>query len=618
MKKIFALLIIMVSTLAADEGMWPLNMVPAHYELQELEYVQKSCLRLSAGGSGSFVSPHGLVLTNHHVARGSIYEISSEEKDFIKDGFLARSCDEELSLSHLFADQLISIVDVTTELKPLSEKARKAKIATLCSKAMEETGLQPQVVTLYKGALYHLYLYKRYTDIRLVMAPERAIAFFGGDNENFEYPRHNLDVTFLRIYENGKPLEGNPYLPWSSRGPVGDEPLFVVGNPGKTDRILTPAHLAFLRDVRYPLALEQLEERIACLMQFSEKSEEHARIAQDELAGLLNTQKVFRAVYERLTLGVERNEESLELNAALTDLATYYKEFYLLEYVSYPICKYFTLAKHIVRMNDELQKPNEERLTEYRDSELEALKLELFSTEPIYHEFEMVKLNDSIQRLERLLGADHPVVKNLMVHDFETTLLGSIENRRADIDDPFIALARAIDPYTRALRERYEAFSGIEKECYSTLANINKSPDATFTLRISRGLMAGYIEDGRRVAPYTTFASLCAKATSVEPYLLPDSWQPCIPTRTPMNFVSTHDIIGGNSGSPVVNAQGEVVGLIFDGNRHAFVANFFYDDKLARAISVHSQGILEALKKIYKAQELVEELRVTPYEKKHW
>ncbi len=588
-----------LASLAADEGMWPLNMIPERYALDPgfIDHIQKASLRLSAGGSGSFVSAHGLVLTNHHVARSAIHDLSSEQRDLIKNGFIAHSLDEELPIPKFFIDQLISIKDVTDRIAPFAdEHERQREIAAICEEAAALFNLQPQVVTLYKGALYHLYLYKRYTDVRLVMAPERSIAFFGGDEENFEYPRHNLDAAFLRIYEDGKPLQNSFYFPFSTLGPQEDELLFVIGNPGKTDRMLTNAHLDFLKNIRYPLALQQLEARIRSLEEFSKKSDEHARIAQDELAALLNAQKVYKATYAKLAEGIgrDRYSECLDLMEALTDLETYYKEYYLLEFLNFFGCKYALEAKHLVRMAEELKKPNEERLPEYQESNLAVIELELKSSEPTYPEFELEKFHSSVQFLKTALGIDHPAVQIVLDLDKE------------HVD--FNALQLALDPYTRALRGRFEGeFKGAEQACYAAIADRSLSPDATFTLRFSAGKMVGYDD----FLPYTTFSSLFAKEQEEEPYRLPASWQDAkaaLAMSTPMNFVSTHDIIGGNSGSPVINRNGELVGLIFDGNRYSFISHFCHDEKQARAISVHSKAILEALDKVYHASNLLSEL----------
>ncbi len=597
MNKILVLLLFLGANLAADEGMWPLNMVPAAYQLDAsfIDHMQKCSLRLSSGGSGSFVSAHGLVMTNHHVARSAIHDVSTEMRDLIKNGFIAHAYDEELHLPNFFADQLISIQDVTDRLRVCkSDDARQKEIAAICEEAKEETGLHPQIVTLYKGALYHLYLYKRYTDVRLVMAPERAIAFFGGDEENFEYPRHNLDVAFLRVYEDGKPLEHTHYFAWSKEGPKEDEALFVIGNPGKTDRMLTNAHLEFLRDVRYPLALRQLDRRIQEFEEFSKKSEEHARIAQDDLASLLNAQKVYKATYQKLLdgIGIDRYPECPRFKEAISNLTGYYKEYYFLEFLNFLGCKYVSKARHLVRMAEELQKPNEMRLPEYQDCNLESLQRELASTEPIYPEFEMAKFHLAVKMLEEELGSEHVAVQIVQSAGYDFTLL-----------------AEMIDPYTRALRKRYEEeFKSVEEACYASIANKALSPDATFTLRLSCGMMKGY----QAFAPFTTFSSLFAKEQEHEPYLLPERWKeakPNLTMLTPMNFVSTHDIIGGNSGSPVINGRGEIVGLIFDGNRYSFISHFCHDERESRAISVHSDAIIEALEKVYNAIHLVTELK---------
>ncbi len=681
MRKLGVFLFFMQSVLFADEGMWPLNMVP-HDEIAKtygvelspewLEHVQKASLRFSTGGSSSFVSPNGLLMTNHHVGSSAIYSLSSEQNDLIKNGFYAQSLEEELLCPNVYADQLISIQDVTAQvLEDLSEtmtprereEARKAATARICKKAQEETGLQPEVVALYRGALYHLYLYKRYTDIRLVMAPEQDMAFFGGDDENFEYPRHSLDVSFFRVYENNEPVDSKDYLKWSKSGPSVDEPLFVLGHPGRTDRILTSDHLQFVKDVRLPYTLQFLGERIESLQQFSAESEENRRIALQDIHKLRNSQKVFLAMerilkegsiiknkkrFEQELFKTTENEPWLALQKELAALRIYYADYYIFEMLTLGGCHYYDFAECLVRASQERVKANEKRLREYRESELPTIEMRLFSEEPVYPALEKAKLIDSLTIAVKIFGVSHPQIalaldgKSVEERAEEliaNTQLGSIEYRRKlyenpeellGAQDPFIKLALAVDPYARKLRERYDnEFAACEKESYAQIADIlfkrykeSMYPDATFTLRLSVGTMKGYEDVAlngydlltEEVPPFTTFETAYVKARNhsfQEPYKMPQNWRQSerlVQMQTPFNFVSTNDIIGGNSGSPVINKNGEVVGIIFDGNRHAFSWDFAYDDQVARAVSVHSQAILEALMHIYEAEELVAEI----------
>lgn len=675
MKKLLLLCVLLGSfTLAADEGMWPLNMLPKEQiekkygvTLDEawVESVQKSCLRISLGGSGSFVSPSGLMVTNHHVGSKAIYHLSSEKQDLLKEGFYAASLEKERKCPNLFVDQLVSIEDVTSTIQQAlsqemttceREKARKTAITALCKKVQESTKLQPQVVSLYQGARYHLYLYKRYSDVRLVMAPEKAIAFFGGDEENFEFPRHCLDVCFFRVYENGQPLKTNHYFRWSRSGPGLQEPLFVAGHPGKTERLLTSSHLAFLRDYKVPFIVQLIEERIACLTRFQEISQEHKRRANQDMFSYQNMHKVYKAYFQGLKNGpIVQNKKAfeaiafqedsnlplLQLQAGFEALKSYHAEFQLLEGVASRYCKSYGWAKHLVRVAEERPKPNEKRLREYSDSELAALELALFSEEPVYDNLEKLYLVDSLQRAVTLLGKEHQLVKLLLgsrsieeqaTFLINTTKLGDLAFRKrlyahpeeiATCQDPLILLAKAIDPLARAMREKYEnEHEGLEKESYDKVMQAmfaqrkeTLCPDATFTLRLSIGQMLGYQEGQKTIEPVTTFQSAFASAfshNSQVPFDLPEQWvqkQPLVNPKTPFNFVSTNDLIGGNSGSPIFNKNRELVGIVFDGNVQTLLWNYAYDDTQARAISVHSQAILESLSSIYNAKGLVNELQ---------
>jgi len=657
----------MTFSLFAEEGMWPLNMVPREKILEStgveltdswLDHVQKSCLRVSSGGSASFVSSHGLFMTNHHVGSSAIYNLSTKERDLLSEGFYAKGCEEELKCPNLYVDQLISIEDVTDQIEgQLSEgvsaakreKERKGVIAKIKEQAKTDTGLQPEMVTLYRGARYHLYLYKRYTDLRLVMCPEESIASFGGDIENFEFPRYALDMCFFRVYENDKPLETDHYLKWSQAGPNGNEPLFVLGHPGRTERILTANHLRFLRDYQIPFILNFLSEKIACLQKFGERSEEHSRLASNLLHSYQNSHKVYNAFNEGMknsslierkskaesllfeTLNPSQLKAWTTLDSSLKEEQTNFFAYIVLErFGGSHFSKLFTWARYLVRAAEERALPNEERLHEYQESELPALELDLFSTEPIYPELEIVLLSDSLDRVNKLLHLEEndgeEMVRASKLNDLEyrKQLYESVEELK-NSTDPLILLAKALDPFARELREYVENdFNGVQKESYAQITQIlfdrygeSIYPDATFTLRLSMGSMQGYVEEGEWLDPMTTIDGVFEDAeahTGEFPYTLPTSWsdnEGVLEGSTPFNFVSTHDIIGGNSGSPVINAQGEVVGLIFDGNRHTFLWDFEFDQTVGRAISVHSAVILESLQNVYEAQALADEIAPT-------
>lgn len=676
LKSIFSLsslLILASSSLSSEEGMWTFNGIP-HQSIQKqygvtldpswLEHVQKSCLRVSLGGSASFVSPQGLLLTNHHVGSSAIYHLSKEGKDLMENGFLAKTFNEELRCSNMYVDQLISIRDVTddvngksSELKSATEreKARVAAIAEIKEIAQKETGLQPEVVSLYQGARYHLYLYKRYTDIRLVMAPEKSIAFFGGDADNFEYPRYDLDICFFRVYENEKPLTTEHFLRWSPEGPRLDEPLFVAGHPGKTRRMLTASHLDFLQTQEFLVLLQWLKKRQSKLQNFSRISEENRRIAQQDLFSIENTLKVMGRLCDDLAntsmIANKRKEETKlivnnennpwkTLEESLNIAKAYYPTFLVLEGIGSTYSKLYYWAKRLVRLSKEIAKPNELRLKEYTDTEIAKLELDLLSSEPVYRDLEKLRLLDSLQRTMDFLGPKHPVSRIISNHQSLTsrvndllskTKLFDLEERKklySNLDlvhksaDPFIILAKEIDPFSReALFQKENHLDAVQNESYETIAKVlferygeTVYPDATFTLRLSFGSMKGYLENDQFIDPMTVLSGAFDRAKShnfQEPYDLPQSWimkEKTLKKQTPINFVSTNDTIGGNSGSPIINKNGELVGLIFDGNAHSISWSFKFDDIQGRSTSVHSAGILEALQNIYGADNLIQEI----------
>ena len=661
----------------SDEGMWPLNQIPQKqiYErygesLDEkwATHVQLSCLRVSFGGSASFISPNGLVMTNHHVGSKAIYDFSTKKNDLIKEGFYAESLGSELKCPNAYMDQLIEIRDVTEEVNAQvaaemsiqeREEARKGAIAKIKETAQEKTDLQPEVVTLYQGARYHLYLYKRFTDIRLVMAPEESIAFFGGDIENFEFPSHDLDVAFFRIYENGQPLKNKDYFRWSASGPKLGEPLFVLGHPGRTERLFTKDHLYFYRDYAFPFLLEFIQGRLQCLDSFAEKSNENTRVAAQDKSRYGNALKAYSALAKGLNeetiipnkskseaiilskLSEEEQKPWKELSSSLEHAKSYFAEHFYLEGKASNFSKMFTFARHLLRLAEERSKPNELRLKEYIDSELPTLELSLLSVEPIYIEFERELLTHGLNRFVDVFGESHPATEAALagksVEDTVDALINGtrlfdlgyraelLQNPKAvaSSDDSLICLARSLDPFARELREKMTyGLDASKTENYAKITRVlfkhfgeSMYPDATFTLRLSVGKMMGYHEETGYVSPTTTLGEAYHKAIKNHhqaPYALPTSWQTkqgFINEDTPFNFASTHDIIGGNSGSPVINAQCEVVGLIFDGNMQSLTWDFEFDQKQGRAVSVHSEAILHALEHIYNAEALANEIR---------
>ncbi len=632
------LFLLLVSLLSADEGMWTFDALPKELELDQewRDHVQKAALRISLGGSGSFVSSEGLVLTNHHVGAKAIHNLSSQERDLLKNGFVAKSFEEELKCPNMFVDQLVSIEDVTE--KVAKQASLEIAIATIEKEAEEKTGLYPKVISLYQGAKHHLYLYKRYMDVRLVLAPEKAVAFFGGDAENFEYPRFDLDFCFFRVYENDKPLTTPDYLVWSEKGAQEGEPLFVVGNPGKTQRMLTWAHLKFVEEYDYAFLREILEDFRQTLITFGEECDENQRIAAGDLARIENSLKVIRNYQEELSEGSLLEEKRAtetqggpfqDLEESLNQAKEYYPQLLVL---AINPSQLGSIARHLVRLSEERKKPSIERLKEYRDTELPSVEQSLLSKEPIYKNLEKARLKIYFRWLSKTLGEDHPLSKRLQKIDInqlvDESKLDDLDYRKDLFDhpekveistDPFILLAKEIDPFAREVRKKKEDVLDVELgKSYTEIVAQGgfRYPDATFSLRLSSGLVLGYEEEGKYLEPMTSLGGLFTTAREKEnqdPYYLPQIWfekEALLNKDLPLNFVTTHDITGGNSGSPMINKKGELVGLIFDGNRYSFSDNFRYIEGKGRAISVHTKAILEAVEKVYGADRIVEEIGI--------
>jgi hypothetical protein len=672
----------------ADEGMWtfsnlPLKQLKETYGFEPtpgwIEHVQLSAVRFNSGGSGSFVSADGLVLTNHHVGADTLQKLSTAEKNLYATGYLAKSRDEELKAPDLELNVVVAIKDVTDQVTSEvkegasdadAEAARKRAIARIEKAATDANGLRNDVVKLYQGGQYHLYTYKRYTDVRLVFAPEFDIAFFGGDPDNFEYPRYDLDVCFFRAYEDDKPAEIEHHLTWSQSGTEEGDLVFVAGNPGRTSRLNTLAHLEYLRDVAFPLQLEFLAHKEAFLKDYSARGPEQERQAKEYLFGVQNSLKARRgglgglkdeafmrrkaaneaALRSRIAGDAERAKVYSpawdRIAAAEKTAAEVLKPYNFLERGLAFDSELYQFARTLVRLAQEEPKPNEERLPEYQESARRSLELALYSEAPIYPEFETAKLADSLAYWQALMP-DDPIAARVLrgrspaevaADLVKGSKLADVSNRRKlaeggltaieASDDPMIKLALAVDEDARRYRKaREEKVEGVEDTNYALLAKANFEeygdsvyPDATFTLRLAFGTVKGYEVDGKAIPPYTTLGGAFEHAAAHgnrEPYRLPESWTKAkadgrLELDTPFNFVSTADIIGGNSGSPVVDREGRFVGIIFDGNIQSLVLDFGYDDRVARAVSVDCRGIVEALRSIYRADGLLSELLGTP------
>jgi hypothetical protein len=689
--RLFVLAVALNTSVLADEGMWlfnssPLKQLKEKYRFeptqQWLEHLQKASVRFNSGGSGSFVSANGLVITNHHVGADTLQKISDAQHNYLRDGFYARKQTDEIKSADLELNVLVSIEDVTARVNSAvnsgmspdaAASARQNVIAQIEKESKDKTGLRSDVVTLYQGNAYHLYRYKRYDDVRLVFAPEQQIAFYGGDPDNFEYPRFDLDICIFRVYENGQPARVDNFLKWNPRGPSDGELTFVSGSPGKTDRQLTLDEQADTRDRFLPYLLRMFNRREVLELAYGARSFENARRARDDLFGDQNNRKRYNGylaglldpqIWSALQAREQKLRDAIARDPKLRSISTAYdriknaqteiaKVASLYNYLEIErpktttyrpprafVGNLFKYARLLIRAVDERAKPNGERIPEFRDSARESLELELFSTEPVYDDYEILRQTDSLTDLASQFGADDPIVKKVLAgkspHACAAELVGGTKLKdvavRKDLyakdatalqaaHDPMIDLARLVDGPGREARKVYDAQEEIKKQAYSEIAKArfaiegtSSYPDATFTLRLSYGTVRGYEQDGKQIPAFTDFAGLYQRSAEHDnkpPFDLPQRWidkKSNLNLAMHFNFVSDADIIGGNSGSPVVNKANEFVGIIFDGNIQSLVLDCIFSDKQARAVSVDSAAITEALRKVYDAGDLADEL----------
>ncbi|MGC9043140.1 MAG: S46 family peptidase, partial [Myxococcota bacterium] len=685
----FIAFFLLSASIYADEGMFtfdnpPIEQIEKKYNIRLdknwFEHSMKASLRFNNGGSGSFVSKNGLVMTNHHIGFDCIQKISSREKDYVRDGFMAKSREEEARCPDLEVNMLYSLEDVTERVLAQEQgakddkergKRRKMEMAKIEKECNEKTGLRCNVVTLYGGGQYVLYRYKKFTDVRLVFAPEQQIAFFGGDPDNFTYPRYDLDITFFRIYENGKPYQPEYYFKFSESGAKENELVFVVGNPGTTRRLNTVSQLIFQRDIFYPARVKKASRFIESLKKYASGSDENARETKElifmfensykankgMLDALLSKEVFDKKVSEEKSLlsSVANNpQDSKDLREALKKIESAqneYKKLFPLAMAIRTIVNYselFSRAFTIVQMVLEKKKPNEERFEEYRDTGLPSLEHQLYSTAPIYKGVEKVLLKTAINEAINDLSDKNEFIRVLLsgkkVDEFvdevvEKSRIYDVEYRKelvkkgdsmkesewreflSKVDDPLLRVAYLIEPIVRKNRKMYEdKVESVERGSARVIQNIRfkvygKSlpPDATFTPRIAYGVVKGY-EMGGTIAPYkTSFYGLYERAADFDnkpPFNLPPRYierEKFLNMKAPLNFVSTADIVGGNSGSPVINVKHQIVGLIFDSNIYGLAGTFVYSEEKARAVSVHSSGIIEALRSIYEMNGLIDE-----------
>jgi hypothetical protein len=673
-----ASMVFLCSPVRADEGMWTFHGFPlakanaalkTNIDQAWLDRVRTATVRL-ANCTGSFISAEGLILTNHHCVESCLADLSSKEKSLVEEGFLAKTHADEKKCQTQVADILAATEDITARVnaatagKPetVANDIRKATLTQLESECEAASKLKCETVTLYDGGQYWMYKYQRYTDLRIVFAPEAAIASFGGDPDNFQFPRWNLDMGVLRAYQDGKPASTPDYMKFNFAGPAAGEAVFVSGLPGSTDRLLTVAQLKEQRAVDLPQWLLRNSEYRGRLIQFSTQSPTNERIAADLLNSVENSIKVRRkqldalnedALFAAKTAEQQTLQKKIAASPALkkeigdpwkdienglaTERAMAQPFSYIETGAGFP-GRLAGFARTLVRGAAERDKPNGERLREFTDGDLPRIEQQLGASLPVYPEIEILRLSMGLERMREWLGPDHEVVRQLLSKESPAGLAKRLvgETKLADpavrlalwkggsraiaeSTDPFIVMARSIEPTRRAIRKAYD--DGVEAPIRSATERLAKVrfaalgtsvyPDATFTLRLNWGTVQGWTENGKPVPPFTRLARAFERATGADPFRIPDSWlrvKDKLDMNTPFNLTTNNDIVGGNSGSALINAKGEIVGLMFDGNIHSISGSYWFDTEKNRGVAVHPAIIKEALSKVYGADELLKEL----------
>jgi hypothetical protein len=666
----------------ADEGMWTFDNFPSATVKQLygvditpawLDHVRVSTIRL-ANCTASFVSADGLILTNHHCVEQCLAQLSTKNKSLMDTGFAAHNRKEEQRCPAQQADVLIGTENISDAVlssglglnDAAANQARK-KILTSLEQACEQSSAKAksgklvcQAVKLYQGGQFFLYMYKRYTDVRLVFSPETDIAAFGGDPDNFQFPRWSLDFSILRAYENNKPAKTPNFLQINFAGPNADQLVFVAGDPGSTARLQTRAQLQFERDTSLPISLMRTSELRGRYIQFGKANPADERIVEAPLNSLQNGIKVRRkqldalnddalmaaksAAEQKLRLSSQLTgaDPWREIEAALTRERALYVPYTLIENGAGFSSTLFRDARLLVRGADERLKPNNDRLREFTEASIPLIERDLFARVPVYPEFEQLTLSFSLERMREWLGPDHPVVRKLLTKEspdeLATRLIAETKlddallrhqlwvGGKAAVDaslDPMIELVRLIDGDARAIRKQYE--DEVEAPIAAAAERIaaarfkvqgtNTYPDASFTLRLNYGTVQGWVENGTPVEPFTHLDRAFERATGASPFKIPDSWMKAkaqLDLRTPFCISTSNDIVGGNSGSPLIDASGKIVGLMFDGNIHSIAGHYWFNSANNRAIAVHPAIIREALEKVYGAKELLVELNAAP------